>query len=339
MRTAPFALALALLACDEGSIDIVDELSPGGDPSADTTGGAAGDTPTDPSDTPSDTTEGSGDPGAPGDTPPPEDAPWPVDYSAQGPLGVRVSSDTFSHDGCDMRFKRYTPDGAAQPATVILTHGWMRNNDQMVGWARHLASWGYEVIAPNLCHATVFDTDHEANARDLTALVQDHLQADPVVLIGHSAGGLGSVLTALSLPATLGVLGLDMVDTGDLGLRASPNLRVPFYGLVGEPSWSCNSDNNGVDVLAAAATHRAMRVTDTTHCDFENPTDNGCTSVCNGWGGGGAFTDAQQRDTIALMMTAFVFAVTDVEPRGFELWTPGEVLHDELVATDILSDL
>jgi hypothetical protein len=68
-------------------------------------------------------------------------------------------------------------------AMVILTHGWMRNNDQMVGWARHLASWGFEVVAPNLCHATVFDTDHEANARDLTALVQDRLQADPVVLI------------------------------------------------------------------------------------------------------------------------------------------------------------
>jgi dienelactone hydrolase len=106
-----------------------------------------------------------------------------------------------------------------------------------------------------------------------------HLGARRVVYAGFSAGGLAAVLAAVEDPAALGVLALDLVDQGGLGVRAAARLDKPLVGLMGDPS-ACNARGNGMAVLAAGPRARVERIAGAGHCDFESPTDWLCEQVC-----------------------------------------------------------
>lgn len=324
-----------LLACDTGTL-VINE----GDDDAPVEPADPGD-PADPSDPadPADPTDEDGpddEPDAPVD---PEDPPLdPLgDLTQKGAATVRTTRSSYETRGCELEYARFAPDGGSPwDVTVILTHGFMRDRGHVERWARHLASWGFDVVTPDLCHATILDADHPQNGLDLADLANAHLAGRRVVYIGHSAGGLASLLATTHDPDAVGLFGLDLVDSDDLARAAARQLTVPFRGLIAEPSWSCNVDNNGLVAYDRAPDAEVWRVADTTHCDFEYPTDSGCTSLCDwGWPRP-AFTDAQQRDAIAGMMTAYVFWSTGLDARAAAWWTPGAPEYDAVAAGGLL---
>lgn len=257
------------------------------------------------------------------------------DLAAAGPLEVLVETATREVNGCSMTFTRYLPGSAEDTALVVLAHGFMRNQVQMSEWARHLASWGLTVLTPQLCHASIFDTDHPQNGLDLVQLAAEEAVGRGVVYGGQSAGGLAALLAASADPDALGVIGLDLTDTANAARTAAPELAMPLYGLVGEPS-SCNTSNNGLAAYDGALDAVVLRIAQADHCDFENPTNVLCTAICNN----GAATTSPDviRDAVAELTVAAALVLTDLDPRGEAWWTPGEAPHDALRAAGVLTD-
>lgn len=269
----------------------------------------------------------------PSDSPVDTEVPAP-DLRGDGPFTVTIGSGTSSANGCDLAYDTFTPkDPPAADTVVILTHGFARDKAQMAGWASHIAAWGVLVVTPNPCHLSPMDTDHAQNAADLRALA-DHLGAPKVIYAGHSAGGLASLLATAADPHAIAMLGLDGVDASDLGAAAAPDIAVPIAGLVAEPS-SCNSDNNGLVWWSTAADGRAIRVANTDHCDFENPTDALCTAFC----GGPAADDPAIPGVVAALSTGWIRARAGIDADGDAWWTTGGAWHDQLVADGAIADL
>ncbi|MEM9459763.1 MAG: hypothetical protein AAGF11_36640 [Myxococcota bacterium] len=254
------------------------------------------------------------------------------DLRELGPHAVDTSAGTAQlSTGCSMGYDLRTPAAGGDPPVVVLAHGFQGNRGTMAGWAEHWASWGVTVITPDLCHATIFDSDHAQNGADLQALV-DELGLGSVVYAGYSAGGLASVIATAGDAEALALLGLDMVDADDLGAMAAPGVSVPAFDILGEPSM-CNTTNNGLAVFQAAG-GQVLRVTEADHCDFQSPADFLCGLTCNG-------TNAQFDDeTIAAavrgLSTAVVLWQTGLEPTGAQWWTPGSPYYEELAGLGIL---
>lgn len=233
-----------------------------------------------------------------------ETDPTTFDFSLPGTFATMAEDGTATLASCDMDYERFQPvQGGLHPDTVVmLSHGFQRSPAQMADLAVHLASWGVEVVTPALCHASIFDTDHAQNAADIQALAAT-LGYTRVLYVGHSAGGLASWLAAAADPASVAMLGLDPVDSGDLG-AAGLGPAVPAYGLFGEPS-SCNADNNGLGWFDSGIDRRALGITDADHCDFESPTDSLCPLLCPG-GSDVTFTDPQIHEVVTALTTEFV---------------------------------
>ncbi len=257
-----------------------------------------------------------------------------VDYGASGGVGFGVSQREVPVTSCTMPVDLYTPDDGGAGMVVVLAHGFLRGQDQMAGWAEHLASWGLHVAVPSLCHSSLLDADHEANGQDLAALGQA-LGLGPVVYAGHSAGGLASVIAAAADPAALALVGLDVVDDGSGSSHASA-LSVPVYGLFAEAG-SCNSNSNGVDLLARAADPVSVRVTDADHCDYENTSDWMCTSFCSG--GNGSFDDGEIQEAIQGLATAAVMQAAGLDPAADHWWNSGGEIYELLRTTGAIQPL
>lgn len=251
------------------------------------------------------------------------------DFRTPGPFEVTKGTGTAELAGCDMDYDTFVAKGQTQRVGLVLSHGFMRNKSHVKKWAEHLASWGFDVVTPNLCHATILDADHPQNGVDVAALAETLSPGGPVLYVGHSAGGLASLLAADQDPDAIGVFGLDLVDSGpgfnpgpdeSYGWIAAPDVTVPVYGLIAQKS-SCNDNNNGLAALERAPDHKVLRVEGSDHCNFEWESDLGCTALCNS--GNDGHTDEEIRQTILAMMTSFVVAKAGYDPRGDEYWTPG----------------
>lgn len=244
------------------------------------------------------------------------------DLRVRGDDRAVTDSGSSTTRDCTLRWTRYSPNGQPGEALVILSHGFARGPDQMTGWAEHLASWGAEVVTPELCFASFINVDHEANGRTLADLATELGDDRPVILAGHSAGGLASTLAADELgDSVAGVLLLDPVDSDGLGAATSPS--APFGALFAAPS-RCNADGNGTDMLPSGAD--AFDLAGATHCTFEDPTDGVCTAVC-----GGAGEDPPGlRRTVLGLTTGFVHWRGALDPRGQDWWTPGSDKFDGL---------
>lgn len=252
------------------------------------------------------------------------------DYSLPGPYSVaRVEGATDT--SCDMEWTAFAPEGVEPTALVILSHGWARSRSQTAGWGAHFASWGLAVVTPDLCHASLLDVDHEQNAADLLVLATE-AEGLPVLYAGHSAGGLASLLAAAQDPAALGVLGLDLVDSDDLGLDAAPKVLIPVAGLIGEAG-PCNAENNADPAFRAAPGADTLRVLGAGHCDFESPTDWGCETFCDG----GAAPDSVVGPAITGLSTAWLLWRSGAEPAAAEWWTPGESWYDDLSDAGVIA--
>ncbi len=247
-----------------------------------------------------------------------------------GPQGFRTESLDVALSSCDLPITRYLPDGL--PAgRVILAHGFSRGPAQMAGWAEHLASWGFEVLVPTLCHSSIFDTDHAQNGADLAALAT-WAGSDPVVFGGHSAGGLAALVAGSQSGDTAAVLGLDLTDAGDLAVDAAPDVSAPVFGVVGDSSF-CNSSNNGLLAYAAAPDATVMRLNQSDHCDFELETDWLCTLGCPDAGG----DEDRLHATLKGLVTAASFAAMGDANAAAAWWVEGGLYADEMIAAGTLS--
>jgi pimeloyl-ACP methyl ester carboxylesterase len=258
------------------------------------------------------------------------DVPDAPDYTADGAATVQVENKSTNVNDCKLEYTEFTPSAPSSDALIVLTHGFSRAKANMDGHARHLASWGLHVVTPTLCHASFTDADHPQNAKDIQALAQK-LGATRVVYAGHSAGGLASWLAAASDPKAVGMIGLDPVDTDNLGVAAS--VSVPAYGLFGEAG-DCNTDNNG---LAWFGPHDALRVTEADHCDFESPTDGFCTAFCGS--ANPNYADADLARTVSALLTAAALSTSGADPAAAQYWTPGTVRYQALADAGKISPL
>lgn len=247
------------------------------------------------------------------------------DYAEPGPSAVERTDGVLAvSDRCRLEFDRFTPRGGSAPAVVVLSHGFARSKEQMHGWAEHLASWGVEVVTPQLCFLGFGNTDHPANGRTVAALAREISDGRPVVLAGHSAGGLASTLAAAEVPGAH-LFTLDGVDNDRLGEDAASAIDGTAGGLFAEPA-QCNDNGNGEAMLAPIDDKVSWRIATSDHCDYENPTDGLCTALCRR---GDADHEAIGT-TIRALTTGFVLWRTGVDPRGQQVWTPGTEAFEAL---------
>jgi pimeloyl-ACP methyl ester carboxylesterase len=223
------------------------------------------------------------------------------------PSGVEGSRGRIaSSTGCALKYSTFAPANPAGASTdwVILAHGFLRSQARMRDLATRMAQDGLYVATLDFCNQKPWAGRHVQNSHDMLALAH-HLGARRVVYAGFSAGGLAALLAAREDRRTVGVLTLDLVDAGGLGLGAARALDKPLLAIAGEPA-NCNAEGNGAAVYAASRVARVERIAGASHCDFESPTDGLCELVCADPDGGlGAqrrrIIDSASRAALALL--------------------------------------
>jgi len=178
----------------------------------------------------------------------------------------------------------YWTDAAAQAPMVIVAHGFSRNRHSMAGWGAHLSRAGIVAVVPDLPTWS----DHARNGRFLSEL-RDHVlgdvsrrqRIDParVGLLGFSAGGLSSLLSAADSPSLAIWVGLDPVDRDGLGAKAASRVQARAVVLTAEPS-ACNAKGNARDMIAALPRPDHFHLAEAVHVDAEWPTSWWAERVC-----------------------------------------------------------
>lgn len=197
-----------------------------------------------------------------------------------GPEVAVETGSVASSTGCALGYRLYRPPGPAADGLVVLGHGFLRSMERMDGLARALADAGMTTVAVDFCSMRPWDGRHHQNGLDLVAVARA-LDAERVLYAGFSAGALAALVAGRADPGAVGVLALDLVDDGGLGLRTARALDKPLVGLMGEPT-ACNARGNGQPVLAAGRTADIRTIAGAGHCAFESPTDWLCRMVCEG---------------------------------------------------------
>jgi len=270
------------------------------------------------------------------DSPAPEQVPS-TEFRTPGSEPFTTETGTFSAaDNCNLKWTRYQPTNVVGSHAVILSHGFMRNQNRMVGWAEHLSSWGIPVVTATLCHSSVFDVDTVQNARDMVALADD-MNIGERLYMGHSNGGAVSIIASVIDEQAVAVLGLDPVDAeGAPAAEFLGLISVPTYALMGESS-SCNDSASGISLFQSGPDHRILQVTESDHCDFESPSDWVCRTACNG--SNQRFDDETLESTIRGLSTAFIAWSFGQDTTGERWWHEGGDIFDELDTAEAISPL
>ncbi len=198
--------------------------------------------------------------------------------------------------GCEFDYRVYQPTRATTTTSIIIGHGFLRNQDNMVGLSRALANRGIPAITLNFCNMRPWNGHHERNARDMRHLATLLGRAHDIIYAGFSAGALAAVLAADN--NTRAIMALDLVDQNNLGLDAIKKLSVPLLGLSGPPS-ACNANNQSNAVFSSRNERRSGSpgiVPGASHCEFESPSNWLCAVACGD--DDGKQTDMMQRSNI-----------------------------------------
>ena len=233
---------------------------------------------------------------------------------SKGSYTYTETLDSRSVNSCDSPIGfTHVETSMANAPTVFLAHGFSRSSSNMMGWAQHWASWGFDVVVVDMCHWM----DHVANGEAISEL-STALGISSPIFAGQSAGGMASFIAASSSTGSAGVLGLDATDDiSGSGRAVAPQVSVPVLGLAGEPS-DCNANNSGVDMLKAAPNATLLRVNDADHCDFESPTDGLCTVFCQNTTA--TISEQNINSTVLSLSTAGLLWLSGLEPAASDLW-------------------
>ncbi len=193
--------------------------------------------------------------------------------------------------GKQTRFDLYVPQPAKPAPAVVLGHGFARSRVQMQGWAKLLASKGYVAAALDFPGPV---PNHKLNGQLMSALLgwlvaegkkttgtlAGKVDSGRLGVMGHSAGGLASVLAAANNKQVRVVVGLDPVDLNNLGKQSAAAVKVPATVLLAEPG-TCNSNGNGAGIYSNLGGPKfTLKVTKATHCDPEWNSGVLCTIAC-----------------------------------------------------------
>ena len=265
-------------------------------------------------------------------------------YSILGPFDVGSGSYVgTSSDSSPMDYSLYYPFNHESEAVVLLVHGFSRDQSVMAGFAEHFASWGIKTITMNLLHSSIVDNDPILDALDINILADQIGQGLPIVYVGHSSGGMRSVLAASQNSNAIAVLGLDLVDALYPGmdnqyyaLSAVSNMMIPVWGMFGESS-ACNANSNGVNVFQDAVQGNAVIVTEADHCDFELPTNFLCSFLCGQENY--IFSDDDIEEVVLNLSTSFILDIVNFSELNIQLWEPGNNYYDSLVTVGALQQI
>ena len=260
-----------------------------------------------------------------------------ADLSQQGPFSFTVTSGALLMTNEDsIRYTVFEPLNEVLFPSVILCHGFFRNQTVMSNLAQHIASWGIKSISIDFNNSSLLNNDPMKDAQELKTL-SDSLVPGELIYIGHSSGGMRSIISASQNSNVLAVLGLDLVNESDvnseiysLSIQLASSLSIPLWGLAGENS-SCNSSGNGISLYSAAQSSNLVHLTDADHCDFEDPTDFLCEILCDGPNLN--FSDEEINKTIKTLVTAFTLWQVGFDLNAYSLWTPGYAYYDNLIAS------
>lgn len=178
----------------------------------------------------------------------------------------------------------YWPVAPTQAPMVIIAHGFSRHRHNMSGWGQHLANEGIVAVVPDLPSRS----DHGRNGRFLSELQayllgdeswKKHIDPARVGLLGFSAGGLSSLLSAAHSPSLAIWVGLDPVDRDGLGVKAAAMVQAHAVILTAEPS-SCNAYGNALGIVSALPRRDHFRIAGAVHVDGEWPTSWLAEIVC-----------------------------------------------------------
>jgi dienelactone hydrolase len=184
----------------------------------------------------------------------------------------------------------FLPKTSRPAPLVVVAHGFSRSRKNFEGWGERLAKAGYFAAIPDLPAST----DHKQNGHAIEELIQllatrppqklrsAQIEADRVAVVGHSAGGLATLLAASDNRRIVLWVGLDPVDSGDIGASAADDRTFAALVLLAEDS-RCNQRENisGLQKRLRGPWLIA-KVDGAGHCDPENPTSKGCTIPCGG---------------------------------------------------------
>jgi dienelactone hydrolase len=196
----------------------------------------------------------------------------------------------------------YWPQTARKEPMVIVVHGFLRSRRNMSGWGRHLANEGMVAVVPDL----PTQADHARNGRYISELrahllddesFKQRIDAGRIGLLGFSAGGLSSLLSAADSPEVGVWVGLDPVDQGGLGVKAAAMVKSRAVVLTAEPS-SCNAHGSARDLVAALVHSEHFGIAGAVHADAEWPTSWPAELVC------GRSTDEKRAQFRELATTA-----------------------------------
>jgi pimeloyl-ACP methyl ester carboxylesterase len=198
--------------------------------------------------------------------------------AGEGSHGVQVCAPIVRLQGRMVRVDLYLPEDARGAPVAILAHGFTREPKYFRAWGQVLAENGIVTAIPNL----PFFADHAGNARGMVELLkllqkgglgQGEIPSQKAAFLGHSAGGLSALLAAKELGDQVQCwIGLDPVDSWNLGLTSAKTLRVPSLMFFTEPGLfnrRCKALNW---VPAYGGPLWALHVEGATHSEPEKPT-------------------------------------------------------------------
>ena len=255
-------------------------------------------------------------------------------YSEYGSFSVDVlSGNELTEDGGgSVDYVCFSPIGFDSEIHLVLVHGFLRSQANMYELAYHYATWGIQVYTLDLLHSSISDNDPIQDAKDMVWLSQILTDNSHAIYAGQSAGGMRSVIAANIDSNAIAVLGLDLVD-GEfdnqiLGISNALEIDIPLWGIAAEPS-ACNANGNGIGVYNEASNGNLIRVTESEHCDFEDPTDFLCTIICSN--NNTLFSENEIKGVIRSLSTSFLLWKTGVDFSGLDLWTPGNDYYESLI--------
>jgi len=184
----------------------------------------------------------------------------------------------------------FLPKTSRPAPLVVVAHGFARGRKNFEGWGPRLAAAGYFAAIPDLPSST----DHRQNGHAIEELIQllatnppEKLRSTPietgrVAVVGHSAGGLATLLAASKDRRIILWVGLDPVDSGDIGAKAADDRIFTSFVLRAEPSRCSQRENISGLEHHLRGPWLIAKIDDASHCDPEDPTDKWCTFTCGG---------------------------------------------------------